>query len=165
MVEAFFDTDFARVTIRAKGEGLKGKRRGPQQCPDPRPGFRIDWCVLDALRLEWPTDTVIDVSLELDAKAGWTMSQEDGEALICTTFEHAEGHQAAVGMRDYDWLARVLNMTFLEGSGSQSPFRARFKTKSSAERDIEISLALTLLPATETEANSPWFMVDKALQF
>jgi len=165
MVEVSFDTAFAQVKFWAKGDGLKGRVRGQQPCPPRELGFRADWCILDALHLECPAGAVVEIGLDYCAKDGWTAWQEGGEFFDCALFEHADGHQAAISLRDYEWLEDKFDMTLVEGARHPAPFRASFKTNSPAEREIEISLALTNSPANDFETIAPWLIVDKALKF
>lgn len=165
MVELNFDTEFALIKFWAKGEGVKGKGSGSKVSPQPEPGVRIDWCELDAIILNCVAGSVFEVGLDYTVKEGWRVREEGGEAFMCALFEHVDGHQAAIGLRDYDWIEEQMDISIQAAAELPAKPWAKYKANSSAEFEFEISLALTASPNDETEALSPWLFVDKALKF
>ncbi|MYM55048.1 hypothetical protein [Thalassovita mangrovi] len=165
MIEVTFDTGFAEVRFWAKGEGISGHRSGPKTWPKPVTPGPIDWCHLDALVLNCSAGSVFEVGLDYTEKHGWKAWEEGGEALMCALFEHVDGHQAAIGLRDYEWAEEHMNLTVQDAAKLPAKAWAKYKANSSAEREFEISLALTNSPADDMEALSPWLYVDKILKF
>lgn len=157
------DTKFARVSLW--WTGLEGIRRGPENVPAPDAPHRIDWCVLDTLCFKVEVEAVFEVGLKVEPKAGWLSWQEGGEYFDCVLFEHTEGHQACVGLRDYEWFEQRYGLKCLESAQHPVPFRAKFKATRSAPIEIEMSLAMTTSPVTDAEGISPWLVTDRALTF
>lgn len=165
MVELTFDTEFALVKFWAQGEGVIGTGSGPKASPQPEPGVRIDWCQLESILLNSIAGSVFEIGLDYKVKEGWQAWEEGGEAFMCTLFEHVEGHQAAIGFRDYEWIEEKMDLSIQSAAKLPAKPLAKYKAKTSAQFEFEISLAMTTSPSDETEALSPWLFVDKALKF
>jgi hypothetical protein len=161
VIEVNFDTEFAVVQFWVKGQDVTGRRNGPKSCPQPETPGSIDWCQLNAIQLNCRAGSVFEVGLDYEVKPGWTAWEEGGEAFMCSLFEHSDGHQAAIGLRDYEWVEDNFDLSVQDAATLPSKSWAKYKAKSSVEPEFEVSLALTRTPADDMEALPPWLYVDK----
>ncbi len=165
MIEVAFSSEFAEVSFWAKGENLAGTGRVVDVSPEPKPTLRLDWRRYGKLILNCEAGSFFEVGLDYTTANGWTANEEGGEAFMCSLFEHHDGHQAAIGLRDYDWNAEHLALAIVNSALLPAKSWAKYKANSSADLEFEISLALTKSPIDDVEGLSPWLYVDQALKF
>lgn len=135
--------------------------------PDLPKGMRIDWCSLDSVVVDCIAGSRFTIGLKVQPATadGWEMNRETGEALDAITLRSRSGHVACVAMRDPDWMATRFALHLVSASSDISNLTATYEATGPTRPIVQIALAETSNPSNEQEALSPWFAVDKALNF
>jgi hypothetical protein len=160
--------DFADFQLSVKSENPVSVHKESVPCePELPKGMRVDFCVLDSVAVECVEGSRFTVLFEMlpAQTGGWEASPDPGEALEAIRFESRAGDVASIAMRDPEWMEQKYNLRLIGTDNSDWSWAVTYQAKTSTRPRIEVAVAWIKKPLSDQEALSPWFAVDKALNF
>ncbi|WP_146177414.1 hypothetical protein [Breoghania corrubedonensis] len=139
-----------------------------ERCDPALPeGMRVDWCSLETVAIDCaPGDRIIiALSLQPAGADEWEVSREAGEYLDAIEFSSRQGTVACVAMRSPEWMEDQYGLRVVEANSERLDLRATYEATVPAKPVVQIAIAETGDPASESENLSPWYAVDLALKF
>ena len=130
--------------------------------------MRVDDSELHLASMNCEAGEVLSVTLSLELKDGWRSEYMSGESLDAFEVTAVDGHVAAIGMRDPEWLCIRFGLEIVDANKPDAEanlLHASYRVLNADPINIQAALAWTNQPTTDREKDSPWFAVDLAMTF
>ena len=165
-MELLRDTPWGRFKFAVHAKRGQVRRLGDGTTCSPRlpNDMRIDQCVLHRLEARCLNEDVLDVELYLLPEDRFEIDQNSGEALDAFDLTGPSGTGSAA-TRNPDWMVDRHAIAFRRVNSGKGTLCASYDVRSAKVITVEAAWAWTSLPATDQEGLSPWFAVDKVMQF
>ena len=128
-------------------------------------GMAVDWLIIDRIEVDAAAGDTLAISMGVMPSEGGEGSDEPGECLDAIVVEQPTGEIGAVALRSPDWMTQRHGIEVIEAFASNELFSTQYRIMRPQKIIVEAAYALTFTPKDKQAALSPWFAVDKALQF